>query len=332
MTTTLFRAHLADLLSVFPGDGNEFVCPICLEELPVEATQDGRLTDGHVWPKDIRSRAKAGLARTQRVLLCKACNSSSGSRGDSQMQRVQKEKEAASASQPTGDRCIQVVQDNGQEPIEVRAQFAPTGGRTAKLWFDADPKSGLWKRNNPVEQERFLALVDCDELLTVIVHPDPGVSTALARTGWLTAAYLLAFYSLGYRYIANHTLHAVREHIVSSFQADRGQSVLLPQLDDIYVRSCGIHYNDAPRIELIIPVTGQVPVHLEVSFLDYHVGLPFHCPPEPLMSLILRDMPDLDEKMPDLKAKGASLRTPISCAKRPPHDCLWDYIMGKPWQ
>jgi 5-methylcytosine-specific restriction endonuclease McrA len=90
----LFKAHLADLKSVAPNLGDVFICPICLERFTIDAIYNEVVTDGHVWPGYIREKPGSALATSQRILLCKTCNSTSGSRGDKQIQLLEKIKDA----------------------------------------------------------------------------------------------------------------------------------------------------------------------------------------------------------------------------------------------
>jgi hypothetical protein len=93
---------------------------------------------------------------------------------------------------------------------------------------------------------------------------------------------------------------------------------------------CQTHNFKDPRIELDMPTSGNLPVHVEVSFLNCHVGLPFHGVPEVLSYAIHRQMPDFEERLTDLAEQDASLRALITCTKLDEHDCIWDYVMGKP--
>ena len=327
----LFNAHLADLKSVVPEFGDAIVCPMCLDRFLVDAIYTGELTDGHVWPDYIRKKPGSPLAASQRVLLCEACNSRAGSRGDRQMQLRERVREGEKTGQLYGERRIEIIRRLGQKPIDLRAEISKTGELKFRLRFTNDEGRQVWARNSPQERERFLSLAAQDEPFSVIVYPPKGVDSKLARVGWLTSAYLLAFYTFGYRYIFHESLDPVRKHILASFGDDAMEKLAFPKSDVVGVMACESHHYNHPRIELDLPVNGKSPVHLEVSFLDCHVKLPFHGVPEVLSEVLLSKNPALEKGLSELaKQQDASLRVPISCTKDDGHTCVWDYIMGMP--
>jgi hypothetical protein len=93
---------------------------------------------------------------------------------------------------------------------------------------------------------------------------------------------------------------------------------------------CQTHDFDEPRIELDMPTSGNQPVHVEVSYLNYHMELPFHGIREVLMDVIHLQMPHFEEDLPQLAKQAIPLRALVSCTKLDGHDCMWDYVMGKP--
>jgi len=117
----LFDTHLTDLNSVME-EGNTFICPICFAEFSEEAVGNGNLTDGHVWPDYIREKSKSKVAPLQRVLLCKSCNSTAGSRGDNHMQLREKIKDGEKSGQLYDERQVQIITTPGKKPIKLRAK------------------------------------------------------------------------------------------------------------------------------------------------------------------------------------------------------------------
>jgi len=325
----LFKAHMADLKSVAPNLGDVFVCPICFRKFTLDAIYNEEVTDGHVWPDYIREKPRSALATSQRVLLCKTCNSDSGSRGDKQMQLLEKIKDAEKSGKFYGERRVEVIQAPNQKPIKLHAGLVRTGDLTARINFTRDRKRKQWARNNPQKQDMFLSLVEKGEKFSLIIRPHQELRASLAKTGWLTAGYLLAFYTFGYRYIFYEELQPVRDHILASFK-NGPENLAFPKSDVISVTMCQTHNLTDPRIELDMPTSGNQPVHVEVSFLNYHVELPFHGVYEPLLDVIHLQMPDFEERLPELAQQDIPLRAPISCTKLDEHDCVWDYVMGKP--
>ena len=326
----LFRAHLADLRSVDSEYSDAFVCPICFRSFPIAAIYNEELTDGHAWPDYIREKSSSALAKSQRVLLCKRCNSKAGSRGDKQMQLLERIKDGEKEGQLYDERYIEIIRTPGQKPMYLRAKIIQTGELTSRISFERDKDHKQWKRNDPKMREELLFLIAQGERFSMIVPPPKGFDSNLARVGWLTSAYLLAFYTFGYRYIFHKSLDAIREYILASFDEEAMKKLPFPNSDVISVRACDEHYYNDPRIELDIPVDGNLPIHIEVSFLGYRVALPFPVVPEILSEVIRTKSPDFEERRSELTGQDASFRVPVSCTKLDSHTCVWDYIMGKP--
>jgi hypothetical protein len=102
------------------------------------------------------------------------------------------------------------------------------------------------------------------------------INWPLAQVGWLTSAYLFAFYSFGYRYILQSCLNPVRNIILHSKPEKRDKQLDFQETKDITVRLCSepTHFCSDPIIGLVVPFDDQTPFHQEVSFLSYHVRLP----------------------------------------------------------
>ena len=326
----LFDAHTKDLNDVHPGMGDVIVCPICLGIFPREAISQKLLTDGHVWPDYIRKKSKSKVALHQRVLLCKPCNSMTGSRGDKHMQLREKIKDGEKAGQLYGKRKLQILTSPGEKPIRLRAEVNMQKGDIIKsqLKFQVNKKTGKWSGNDPREQEKFL-LETQDKKFTLIVEAPPGLDSVLAPVGWITSAYLLAFFTFGYRYILHSGLNLVRDYIVKSLDEEANAHLERPKLDDFGLTECKEHNFETPEICLVVPVDGKTCIYLQISFLDYHVRLPFHGIPEILQGMIL-DVSEYANRLPDLIGTEGYLYCPISCNKADGHDCRWDNILGKP--
>lgn len=230
----LFDNHSTDLKIVRPGTGDKFMCPICCAEFSRDDTD--RLSIGHVWPKYIREKSGSRVACRQVVLLCKSCNSMAGSRGEKQMQLGEMVKDGDKVGTVYGERRTRVLLAPGEEPIDLRAAISLQEGEAAvrvRMAFMVDRTTGKWARNDPREQERFRS-VELDRAISaMLIYPHHELRAGLPHAGWLTSAYLLAFYTLGYRYILNKSLDPVREYILSSLQCTSEEVLQFPQSDEI---------------------------------------------------------------------------------------------------
>lgn len=327
---TLFDSHLVDLNDVRQQAVNEFICPICSAEYAEEDVGNGNLTNGHVWPDYIREKSKSKTASRQHVLLCKKCNSTAGSRGDKHMQLREQIKDADKAGQLYDERRIQIITTPGTSPIKLRARvnYRKSDVIDGRVTFQLDKRTGKWLRNDPEEQERFLALTQNDKF-GLLIEPQHELKSELAPVGWITSAYLYAFYTFGYRYILHPSLDIVRDYILKSFGDKTSPDLKTPNSDNFGLTECKEHNFENPEIGLIIPMDNKTSIHLQISFLDYHIRLPFHFVPFVLQAMIL-NVPAIADQLPQLRGTDIRLYSPITCNRSDRHDCKWDYVLGKP--
>jgi len=326
----LFDGHLADLQSVIPSIADIFVCPICLKEFSRGDIALGKLTEGHVWPEGIRQKTETGSAARQRVLLCKQCNSTAGSHGDKQMQLREKVKAGERSGEMYGRRRLQVLRGAGERPIDLFASVhvSPTEA-AARITFEKGVERNRWVGVDPSEMHRFLRAAEHSAPCSIVIHPHHELKSDLARAGWITSGYLLAFWSLGYRYILSEYLHPIRRYILDSFEQADGQALEFPEVESFGLHECGVHYCTEPELVLVVPLDEETPVYLQVSFLDYHVRLPFLFNQEALSGLLCARRGTL-ERVSDLaEHEGACLHIDIQCCKADGHDCIWDYVLGR---
>lgn len=326
----LFRQHLADLSSVRQEDVSTFICPICLSEYTEDAIDSGDLTDGHVWPEYLRQKGKGGIADQQRVLLCKKCNNTAGSRGDKQMQLREKVKDGEKAGQLFDERHVQILPGSGEEPVNLRARIVLSNDDMTKgqISFQVDKETGQWSRNNPSEQERFLGITK-DRTFGLVVYPPHELRSRIARVGWITSAYLFAFYTLGYRYILMPGMQVVRDYILNSFDDDASDNLEVPKLENFGISECKVHYNEDPAIGLVIPMNREESDYLQVSFLDYHIRLPVYYVAYVIEAMI-QSSSEIMKEIQENVGTERYLYIPIACNKSDGHECKWDYILGKP--
>ncbi len=323
----LFDAHSFDLSSVTLREDATFICPICFSEHSKDAIDNNILDDGHVWPKYIREKSKGEAALHQRVLFCKDCNSNAGSHGDKQMQLREKIKDGEKSGQFYDERRIQIITTPDEDPIKLRAKFCMQEKEIieGEITFEVAKRTGRWIRNNPMEQERFKAATQNERVSSLLVEPSHELRSELSPVGWVTSAYLLAFYTFGYRYVLHKGLDTVRNYIMKSFDDNENKSLETPTLPNFGLTEYKKHYFENPEIAVVIPMDGITPVHLRVSFLDYHVRLPFHFVPH-LLQAQIPNIHSVAKQLPN----EAELYIPVLCNKLNGHDCKWDYILEKP--
>ena len=322
----LLDSFLADLRSVLPGCTEEFLCPLCLRPFSPEGVFIDELTEGHVWPRHIREQSGSKKANAQKVVLCKTCNSRAGSHGDKQMQLLERVKKGEESGRLWGERRIQVLLPTAEQPVELR-------GEVVRSHDKLDTQLKITRnRTSPDALARFKTLSERDETFTMLVYPPHELKPVLAQIGWITSAYLLAFYSLGYRYILQSDLDPVRSLVQASFTGNESARLGFLETDALGVFTCDIHFCDDPSIVLIVPLDGTRSTYLEISLFNYHIRLPFRCVLEPEMLLAilsLRDPGAWAHVAQDI-GKAFALGIQIECSKANVHDCLWDYVLGKP--
>lgn len=318
----LFNLHVADLKSVLSIPTESFVCPICLGIFDVIKRDEDKkqiLNEGHIFPDYFRDKLDSF---NKSVLLCENCNSKSGTHGDEHMQLAEQIKDGKASGELFGERRIHVVPDFHKPPIilnNVNVNLSPD----IKLLQDLriNPKG-----NNPKEIEKYGTLTEPPCLIKIEPH-HPKMSPSLAKVGALTAAYLFAFYTFGYRYVFSPYLNPVRDCIRKSFETDRQQIIQLPPSDFISITNCGGSHT-VPEITLAFVFDRKTPVRLSVCFLNYHIKLPFTCNPDLLSDVIQQSGPNLPPNVPNFENREFHI-PPITCNKMEPHDCFWDDIL---WQ
>jgi hypothetical protein len=325
----LFVSHANDLQSVYPAIGDTYVCPICLrkflfQEISTHLDSE-ELSVGDVWPKYFRSRSEK--ARKQRVLLCKRCNSKAGYHGDYMMQIIAQLSEEKRTGKTYAPRRIRVT-SGWQEIANLKAFVEQIGEKEVRLSFPKYKKESQ-QLHFGKELQKFREYA-AQELVNITVYPLGGgrpdnpfgdlINWPLAQVGLLTSAYLLAFYTFGYRYILSSELDLTRRILIESFQ---GENSTLLESEVPRVWECDTHYCNDPEIGLVAPVEDDAPTLLQISILSFHVNLPFPQVPRQLFEMML-------EARNKSYSRESPLYISIECSKMDGHDCMWDYILGKP--
>jgi hypothetical protein len=172
--------------------GGRYLCPLCLhwfadlDELSLE----------HAPPESLGGRHIA--------ITCRGCNSTAGHTVDAEL------------------RLAETIREFGlrrmTKPMPATFRFAGIEQRVEAL-FDPDGLSivGVSKQNHPDTASAMTAAFD-----EVVAERSTNVVFKLsfrtpdfrkASIGWLRAAYLVAFATLGYRYILREELEEVRQQI-----------------------------------------------------------------------------------------------------------------------
>jgi hypothetical protein len=309
----LFEAHSKDLQDVVPDLKNVFICPICFKDFSPEHLGQEVLSEGHVWPKILQ--AKSQIASQQRVLLCKKCNSSSGRRGDSQIKHLEKLRLADKTGELYGTQQVQFLKADGtQISLQGEGRIEKESNR-AYLKFPP-------KINDPQQLEMLRTVITNEEIPFITVQNARPYKTELAQPSMITSTYLFAFYTFGYRYILPNYFSPLRFYIQNSFDYPDGFVPPLPELETLSSFFCESEFRENPEIGIVVPLKEEMPVHIEVFFLNYLTRLPFPLVPEIFAEILKIGIEQVGDT--------STLYFPIKCNKSRPHACIWDYVLGKP--
>lgn len=332
LLNSMFDDHNLDLKTVVPDVKDVFLCPICLREFPRSVIKSGEISDGHIWPSELRSRYPDSKIKGQRVLLCTRCNNRAGSHGDAQMGYLEKFRRQDEGTELYGERKVEILLGPSRKPIRLNTQVTRTGPTNVRLHFQRNPCDSSWQRNNPTEQARFLELYESDQVFNMLIHPPRMLKTELPRAGWITSAYLFAFFHFGYRYILHDCCNKVRQYILDSFELD-DKELVFQESGTFSAKTCDCHFFNDPFLFVAVPLDGDTPIYLDIRFLDYQVFLPFHCDVEVLNARLYLELEEqgIDEEgIKELISLNSEPHIQVSCTKRDNHVCLWDFVLGRP--
>lgn len=316
----LFDAHTKDLNNILIHPAEIIACPICLRVFDRTAVDREMVNDGHVWSKDIRKKSKT--AGQMQVILCKSCNEKAGI-ADKQMQLDESLRRGDVTGQMYGVRSVKFVEEGNDKPIELRLKVQVKSG---SLHIEGRiDKNRRILDTDPVNHERLQAILRGEKKVSVMIDPLKGYKSEKVPSAFITAAYLMAFYALGYRYILQEDVKVVRDYIRTSFESELDP---VPNDEDFALEKYEDNYYDDPLLHFVVPDVGRE--YLLVSFLNVAVRLPFIYNPsffEKVLKYLKARRSEEFQKM--LEAKHP-LVIRIPCTKTIVHDCLFDYLMGKP--
>jgi hypothetical protein len=324
----LFDVHTKDLNEFHPGIGEAVFCPICLNIFPREAITQKFLTDGHVWPTVVRKTSK--LARSMHVLLCSKCNHTAGSWGDKQMQVSELVKQGDETGDLYGTREVQIIKNLGEKPIKMMVNVSRHLDDKSFTIQGRIDKDLNWVDGSPEDQARFREVYEKGERVTIIINPYRELKSQFIRAGWIMSAYLMAFYHLGYRYILHQSLDPVRDYLLQSFDPITAKDLIHPDDINFTVQEYKSEYFPDPELFFIYPLEFDQCVYLQVNCFKYEIRLPFRYVRSLFESLVREEMPDFDEKLPELQKAGGYLFFPIKQTKSDGNLSIYDFLLGKP--
>ena len=185
----------AGLHQLRPDLSDTFMCPICLELIPLARTRD--ISDAHIVPR-------SGGGRTT-TFLCRACNSGTGARQDKWFG------EFVHLSTRANRNILKTRVPPKYFTIDgtrVHGAFNVTPENNFELIYDAS-------RNPPDVTRMMLEKFDKSPKRLEIGLPLPvlKVDAYEVELGYLTAGYLMWFRALGYSWVLQRHLDAVRHAI-----------------------------------------------------------------------------------------------------------------------
>ena len=313
----LFDAHISDLNDILTESDNVMVCPICLKVFSKEAIKQGLVNDGHVWPKDIRKVSKK--AGPMQVVLCTSCNGRS-SPADKQMQLYEKIRKGDESGEWYGTRRVQLFEEDSDSPLELQGvDIRLIKGKT--LTFTSNVyKSG--------DIERFLTLHGKDKpMMKSIIFPPKDFRPEIIPAAWVTSAYLMAYYALGYRYIFQPSMQVVRDYILKSFDNSAGE-MAAPREKNFSLTEYEKEYFPDPEIGMMYPVEKDKLAFIQVSFLSFEIHLPFMYEPSAMKFLMDHIESYHTEGFKEQVESGEPFFFGIKCTKTIAHTCMYDLIMG----
>lgn len=342
----LFANHAKDLTRINPSVSGKFVCPTCFHVFSVEdLDKENILSVGHVWPQKF-FRDRSPKANEQVILLCKSCNSKGGRTFDAAMQEMEKFLE----TQRNGDVYMRQIvdfidphdftkkkirmqlfvlqKDNGLSPEDID-KIVSNDGIVVRIpdnsvdtgFFPLIDETG---RKHYSEADWALAKSYLQTGATVMMHPHDSdwskgrisKKPKLWQVGLLTAAYLYAFHTFGYRYIFQASLDSVRIYIQDAFEKKVDSRLDFENTKTINVSSFPAYYQH-PDIGFFNPFDDKIPHHLRVHFLGYAIWLPIQ-----YTYVFQVDRANIPEQGGIMASAYGHL----------PHDglCQWERLLGEP--
>lgn len=181
--------------------GSLYACPLCLRVFDAPSLVEGDLTLEHVPPASVGGR---GIA-----LTCRECNSKAGHKIEAQLHRQQEVMDFIRAVAGKGKFSGRVKVEMSDVETNVNAEFEE--GKL-KMDFPEEINNPLLL-GNQVDHLNEMVEEDTWDGNRFRLTPVTKFNARIANLSYLKAAYLAAFASLGYTYVASKRLESVRVQI-----------------------------------------------------------------------------------------------------------------------
>jgi hypothetical protein len=326
--TELFDAHAKDLQEFYSEGEDIFVCPICLTGFPREVISQRLVTDGHVWPSYVRRISEK--ARQMHVLLCGHCNHIAGTRGDAQMQIHERNRRRAETGNLDG-RKVQFISNKDNSLINMNNVDITYNSQDESLTIVGRVSSnGKWRDASPEDQQKFIALYQNREPAKLVIQLPRKHKPELAQAGWITSAYLMGFYCLGYRFIFDSSLNLVRNYILNSFDKTIKQNPIQLNPDDFGIWEEDSNKSADPELLFMVPFEAGKRVYLQANCLRYRIRLPFRYQPSVLMPILQQALTDLHKSFQALREDRETIFFQVSSNKKDGNQSWYDQLLGTP--
>jgi len=309
----LYANHLKDIQSIDPSFTEFVICPLCKQQLN---KSNGNV--GHVWPNYIRDKAE-NPQPVALVLLCKSCNTRMARFGETHMQQFEKAKDGIA------ERPLEIYIPGPKGP-----RFRFRGKMTGIQDNTIDSLTLNYKNMSQDKRAQVRQLIGTTKVPMKVHLPRDG-SAPIARAGWVQAAYLTAFYTLGYRYVFQSSVQPVYDYIQNSYH--KSSDALYASANN---SATSIYENKEfnivghPLIELMIPLNSDVPFTLRVSLLNYHIHLPIECDKAKIDLLLRQECKNIDRLRSEWSKDYEAIGFEINCNKSKAQMSVWDQILQLP--
>jgi hypothetical protein len=196
----IFDRFASSLTRIDPTYGGQYGCPLTMSRFERTAIADETLTLEHCIPN--------GLGAKKYVLTAKAANNEAGAVVDAELHKMIYHDEFFRE----GIGTLTIRMNMGGH--EVGAEFTrQVDGDVIKNQLKV-----IAERSNPqnlISSHEWAKSMTAKDEIPLNFHPNESPDKELARVAILKAGYLCLFHRLGYAYILDAVLNAVRQQILS---------------------------------------------------------------------------------------------------------------------
>ena len=325
----LFDSHAQDLKAFHPDDQDYFICPICLRGYTSEALYGDLLSLGHVWPEYLRKKSEK--ARNMHTLLCKNCNNKAGSHSDKQMQLYTEHRDGFEKGRLEKINVL-LYRNHEETPINLNniSLLINNTEHSFIITGRVDKETQEFLDGSPIDQKKLIEVCLNQEPVRPQSKPAADYKPDLVPAGFITSAYLMCFYFLGYRFILDRSLDVVREYIQDSFMREKRQNPIQLNEDDFGIWETQENIYKDPELFFMIPFESGKHVYFQVNYLSYQIRLPSRYQPEYLFPVLQRIIPDYENNLLILREKKVTIPFKISDPKTEKRNSWFDNLLGTP--